>query len=156
MAAAFGVWEVQFPSSRAVYDEDDDEDEELSSSEDDSKSSEFHWKPRNVDQKPVPIHCPLLVLAIGEVATTFVEAHYLSAGSEIVACIASKKENEVDFEKLCSPSKSADTSCLYRLTTRHDDSVLCQCRTPVPQEKAFHWTEKVGMGTNKLHWECKL
>ncbi|KAJ7363691.1 Proteasome assembly chaperone 1 [Desmophyllum pertusum] len=141
MAAAFGVWEIKFPSSRAVYDEDDEEDEEHSS-EDDLRSLHFHRAP-HLDQKPSPTECPLLVLAIGEVATTFVEAHFLSAGSEIVACITSKKTNEVDFEKLCSTYKSADTCCLHRLTTSQDDSVLCQCRTTVPQEKAFHWTEKL-------------
>lgn len=146
MAAGFGVWEVRFPSSRAVYDEDDEEDEEPCTLEDHSGTLNFHWAPHIVkrDQKPTPTECPLLVLAIGEVATTFVEAHYLSAGSEIVACLTSKKENEVNFEKLCSIPKSSDTCCLYRLTTTHDDSaVLCQCRTPVPQDKAFHWTEKV-------------
>lgn len=149
MAAAFGVWEVKFPSSRAVYDEDDEEDEEHSS-EDDLRSLHFHRAP-HLDQKPSPTECPLLVLAIGEVATTFVEAHFLSAGSEIVACITSKKTNEVDFEKLCSTYKSADTCCLHRLTTSQDDSVLCQCRTTVPQEKAFHWTEKVRTPVHELH-----
>lgn len=145
MAAAFGVWEVKFPSSRAVYDEEDDEEEELSTLENESESAEFHWRPWDVDQKPLPSHCSLLVLAIGEVAATFVEAHYLSAGSEIVAYISSKKSDEIDFKKFCSPLKSGETSCLYRLTTQHDDdsAVLCQCPTPVPQEKAFHWTEKL-------------
>lgn len=148
MAAAFGVWEVRFPSSRAVYDEDDEEDEETSTSEDDSRNLHFHWAPHLVksDQKSSPTECPLMVLAIGEVATTFVEAHYLSAGSEIVACLTSKKGNEPKFEKLCTKFKSGDTCCLHRLTTNHDDSVFFQCRTPVPQEKAFHWTEKVRMG----------
>ena len=145
MAAAFGVWEVRFPSSRAVYDDEDEDDEESSTLEDHSRNLQFHWTPHLVkgDQKLPPTECPLLVLAIGEVATTFVEAHFLSAGSEIVACLTSKKENEVHFEKLCSLSKSGDTCCLHRLTTSHDDSVFCQCRTPVNQEKAFHWTEKV-------------
>lgn len=147
MAAAFGVWEVRFPSSRAVYDEDDEEDEEISTSEDDSNNLNFHWAPHlKRDQNSSPTECPLMVLAIGEVATTFVEAHYLSAGSEIVACLTSKKGNEVEFEKLCNKFKSDDTCCLHRLKTNHDDSVFLQCGTPVPQEKAFHWTEKVRMG----------
>lgn len=160
MAAGFGVWEVRFLSSRAVYDEEDEEDEESFTVENHSRSLHFHWAPNLLkgDQKPPPTECPLLVLAIGEVATTFVEAHFLSAGSEIVACLTSKKENEeldvagysavtpeVHFKKLCSLSKSGDTCCLHRLTTSHDDSVLCQCRTTVPHEKAFHWTEKVRM-----------
>ena len=148
MAAGFGVWEVRFPSSRAVYDEDDEEEEEPSALEDHSRTLHFSWAPHivKIDKKPTPTECPLLVLAIGEVATTFVEAHYLSAGSEIVACLTSRKENELNFQKLRSMSKSSDTCCLHRLTTTHDDSaVLCQCRTPVPQDKTFHWTEKVRM-----------
>ena len=151
MAAAFGVWEVKFPSSRAVYDEEDEEDEELSTSENELKISEFHWISRNINQKPSPSHCSLLVLAIGEVGTTFVEAHYLSAGSEIVACISTNKRNEIDFENFCSPSKSDETSRLYRLKTPHDNdsAVLCQCPTPVSQEKAFQWNEKVDMHTIK-------
>lgn len=151
MAAAFGVWELKFPSSRAVYDEEDEEDEELSTSENELKISEFHWISRNINQKPSPTHCSLLVLAIGEVGTTFVEAHYLSAGSEIVACISTNKRNEIDFENLSSPSKSDETSRLYRLKTPHDNdsAVLCQCPTPVSQEKAFQWTEKVDMHTIK-------
>ena len=147
MAAAFGVWEVRFPSSRAVYDEDDEEDEETSTSEDHSKNLDFHWAPHlKRDQNSSPTECALMVLAIGEVATTFVEAHYLSAGSEIVACLTSKKGHELDFEKLCNKFKSGDTCCLHRLKTNRDDSVFFQCRMPVPQEKAFHWTEKVRMG----------
>lgn len=147
MAAAFGVWEVRFPSSRAVYDEDDEEDEETSTSEDDSRNLNFHWAPHlKIDQESPVTECPLMVLAVGEVATTFVEAHYLSAGSEVVACLTSKRGNELEFEKQCNKFKSGDTCFLYRLTTNHDDSVFFQCRTPVPQEKAFHWTEKVCMG----------
>ena len=145
MAAAFGVWEVRFPSSRAVYD-DDDEDEETCTSEDDSRNFHFHWAPHlKRDQKSSPTESPLMVLAIGEVATTFVEAHFLSAGSEILACLTSKKGSELEFDKLCNKFKSGDTCCLHRLTTNHDDSVFFQCRTPVRQEKAFHWTEKVRM-----------
>ena len=154
MAASFGVWEVKFPSSRAVYDEDDEEDNEESSAlEEYSKALTFHWAPKLAEssQAPSPRKCPLLVLALGEVATTFLEAHFLSAGNKIVACITSKKEKETNFEKLCSASKSPDASCLYRLTSGHDESVICQCGTPVPQEKAFHWTEKVGQKCKVTH-----
>ena len=154
MAAAFGVWEVRFPSSRAVYDEDEEEDEETSTSEDHSRNLDFHWAPHlKRDQNSSPTECALMVLAIGEVATTFVEAHYLSTGSEIVACLTSKKGNELDFGKLCNKFKSGDTCCLHRLKTNHDDSVFFQCRMPVPQEKAFHWTEKVRMG-KQLSFVC--
>lgn len=152
MAAAFGVWEVRFPSSRAVYDEEDEEDEETSTSEDDSRNLNFYWAPNpKGDQKSSLTECPLMVLAIGEVATTFVEAHYLSAGSEIVACLTSKKGKEIEFEKLCNKFKSGDTCCLHQLPTNHDDSVFLQCRTPVAQEKAFHWTEKVRMGNSCIN-----
>ena len=146
MAASFGVWEVKFPSSRAVYDDEDDEEEDPSMLEEYSKAIAFHWAPHIVgsSQTPSLSACPLLVLAVGEVATTFLEAHFLTAGSEIVACITSKKDSDINFENLCSTTKSADGSFLYQLTsTGHDESVFCQCRNPVPQEKAFHWTEKV-------------
>ena len=145
MAASFGVWEVKFPSSRAVYDEEEEEDEESFVLEEYSKAFTFQWAPHLVESSQTPSReCPLLVVALGDVATTFIEAHFLAAGNEIMACMTSRKENEINFEKLCSAKKSADTSCLHRLTTSgHEESVLCQCRTPVPQEKAFHWTEKV-------------
>lgn len=144
MAASFGVWEVKFPSSRAVYDEDDEEDDDPSVVEEYSKGLAFHWEPHLTESSQAK--CPLLVLSLGEVATAFLEAHYLSGGNKIVACITSKEENETDFEKLCTGSKSDDTNCLYQLTkSGHDKSVICQCRTPVPQEKAFHWTEKVSL-----------
>ena len=146
MAASFGVWEVKFPSSRAVYDDEDDEDEDPSMLEEYSKSIAFHWAPHIVgsSQTSPTSGCPLLVLAVGEVATTFLEAHFLTAGNEIVACITSKKDSDTNFETLCSAAKSTDDSFLYQLTTiGHDESVICQCRNPVPQEKAFYWTEKV-------------
>lgn len=146
MAASFGVWEVKFPSSRAVYDDEDDEDEDPSMLEEYSKSIVFHWAPHIVgsSQTSPTSGFPLLVLAVGEVATTFLEAHFLTAGNEVVACITSKKDSDTNFETLCSAAKSADGSFLYQLTTTgHDESVICQCRNPVPQEKAFYWTEKV-------------
>lgn len=151
MASSFGVWEVKFPSSRAVYDEDDEDDEDSSLLEDYSKSVSFYWAPHVEEspQTPSPRECRLLVLALGEVATTFLQAHFLTAGSEVVACITSRKDTDTNFEKLSFSSKSADVSVLHRLTTTDlNESAICQCRNPVPQEKAFHWTEKVRQRTS--------
>lgn len=143
--AAFGVWEVKFPSSRAVYDEDDEEDNDESSAlEEYSKNLSFLSAATKNSQKPTVSECPLLIVGLGEVATTFLEAHFLSTGSKIVACITTEEENGIDFEKLSSTSKSPESVCLYQLTTSdQDNSIICQCRTPVPEEKAFHWTEKL-------------
>ncbi|XP_068755553.1 proteasome assembly chaperone 1-like isoform X2 [Montipora capricornis] len=144
MAASFGVWEVRFPSSRAVYDDDEVEDEDPSILEEYSKSIVFHWAPDVSEsfQTSLPRECPLLVLAFGEVAATFLEAHLLKAESKILACISSRKENEPNFENLCAVTKSAANSCLYR-ASGHNEAVICHCRNPVPPERAFHWTEKV-------------
>ncbi|XP_068698409.1 proteasome assembly chaperone 1-like isoform X1 [Montipora foliosa] len=144
MAASFGVWEVRFPSSRAVYDDDEDEDEDPSILEEYSKSIVFHWAPDVSEsfQTSLPRECPLLVLAFGEVAATFLEAHLLKAESKILACISPRKENEPNFENLCVVTKSAANSCLYR-ASGHNEAVICHCRNPVPPERAFHWTEKL-------------
>ena len=143
--AAFGVWEVKFPSSRAVYDEDDEEDNEGSSAlEEYSKKLSFLWAATKNSQELIARECPLLIVGLGEVATTFLEAHFLSTGSKIVACITTEEETGVNFEKLSSASRSPESVCLYQLTTSdQDNSIICQCSTPVPEEKAFHWTEKV-------------
>ena len=149
--AAFGVWEVKFPSSRAVYDEDDEEDNDESSAlEEYSKNLSFLSAATKNSQKPTVSECPLLIVGLGEVATTFLEAHFLSTGSKIVACITTEEENGIDFEKLSSTSKSAQSVCLYQLTTSdQDNSIICQCSAPVPEEKAFHWTEKVREARNE-------
>lgn len=162
MAAGFGVWEVKFPSSRAVYDDDDDEDDDSSILEEYSKSIFFHWAPDIVESShtPSPREYPLLVIAIGKVATTFLEAHVSAEETKVLACLSSKKDNETNFESVCFTTKATGDSPFFRVTSTASDHkdpvVICHCRRPVSPEKAFYWTEKVGKRTrcgrdNKPH-----
>ena len=160
MAAGFGVWEVKFPSSRAVYDDDDDEDDDSSILEEYSKSIFFHWAPDIVEcsHTPSPREYPLLVIAIGEVATTFLEAHVSAEETKVLACLSSKKDTETNFESVCFTTKATGDSPFFRVTAsdHKDPVVICHCRRPVSPEKAFYWTEKVGKRTrcgqdNKPH-----
>ena len=83
-----------------MCDDDKDEDDHSSILEEYSKSVVFHWAPDIVESShpgPSPREYPLLVIAIGEVATTFLEAHVSAEETKVLVCISSKKDNETNF-----------------------------------------------------------
>ena len=140
MAAHFGLWEVNFPSSRAVdFDDDDDE-------EDTERQAEplfFEWSPSM--QKELgdssSFNCSLLIVGVDEVASTFLEAHYLTAPNDTVGLLTAIKV-EGDFATTAKSSHVNKGGVLHRLT-ENPSVVVCLVNGHVPQEKAFSWTEKV-------------
>ena len=96
-------------------------------------------------QREYPLLVTLLVIAIGELAMTFLEAHVSAEETKVLACISSKKDHETDFESVCSTTKATGDSPFFRVTAsdHKEPVVICHRRRPVPPEKALQWTEKV-------------
>lgn len=145
MAASFGLWELKLPSSRAVYDDEDEEDIQATDLVDLLGSPTFHWLPPlmkygngNLTEK---LQCSLLVFGVGEVATSFLKAHFLFAGSEAVGLMTEEKKNG-SVEDLGLEENMNKCFLFYRLKA-NQDTVICQTNMNLPSEKSFNWTCKV-------------
>ncbi|XP_031553110.1 proteasome assembly chaperone 1-like [Actinia tenebrosa] len=145
MAAHFGVWELRFPSSRAV-DEDDDEEDEITEEKERQISPLILWSPKITeslkDCQENVVKCSTLVLGFDKVASTFLEAHFLcGSNSEIIGAV-SRKDNEKDFSSVVKSTNVEKVSFLYRLK-KNDDVIFCKCPSHVEENVAFLWSRKV-------------
>ena len=138
MAADFGLWELKLPSSRAVYDDEDEENEQPVNLEEILSSPSFHWLPsyvKNIESPTENLQCSLLVFGIGEVATSFLQAHLLSTENEAIAQLTENRE-------LAQEENLKKCFLFHRLNTNHD-TIFCQTNMNLAPEKSFNWTRKV-------------
>ena len=155
MAADFGLWELRIPSSRAVYEDEDEEDVQATDLEKVLGSPSFNWLPsfvKSVGNSPANVQCSLLILGVGEVATSFLHAHLLSAGNETIGLIT-EEEKKTNFDDLL-PEENMDKCCLIHRLNASQGTVICQTNMHVPAEKSFNWTCKVSVWKFTHFAEC--
>ncbi|XP_032242471.2 proteasome assembly chaperone 1 isoform X2 [Nematostella vectensis] len=142
MVDAFGLWELNFPCSRV--DDDDDEEEQITKEQEEQLCPQFVFSPQFSKDvgKTEPIECSVLVLGVGEVASTFLEVHFLCGNNSSVAAVISDKKTEKNFEYLVKNLRNKRSSLLHQLT-RNNDVMVCQISSHVEQDKVFYWTQKI-------------
>ncbi|KAK3739009.1 hypothetical protein QZH41_010482 [Actinostola sp. cb2023] len=145
MAAAFGLWELRFPSSRAV-DEDEDEEDEMTPEKEVELTPSWLWSPKIEEDcgksSSNVFECSTLVLGVDKVATTFLDAYLLSGGNSEVVGVVSEKHDNKDFSSALKPNTKEKVCIVHRLT-QNQDTLVCQCLTHVDENIAFFWTKKL-------------
>lgn len=146
MAAGFGIWELNLPSSRAVDLDEEDEDDEVTPEKELEFTPACFWSTKFAkslkDTSSNALDCSTLSLSYGKVPSTFLEAHYLSGNnSEVVGVITEMKEFH-DFESVTGSKHKEKNGLFYRLTD-NEKCMILQCQTHVDERKAVFWTKKV-------------
>jgi proteasome assembly chaperone 1 len=132
------------PLSRAV-DEEEELAEELGDTDSLHPSPVLRWCPgvRPVNKQPVEgLQCSSLIIAIGPVATGFVQVYLLeSQPSEVIGVICSGLFSS-EANSLGQMEPSDKTCFIHRLNDRPD--VLCvQCNVSVHPEQSHLWTQQL-------------
>ncbi|XP_002733652.1 proteasome assembly chaperone 1-like [Saccoglossus kowalevskii] len=140
MATFFGEI-VTFPS-RAVDEEEDDDDVDQVTA---ICQPVLRWCPEirlEISKSPdKTISCKTLIVAVGPVATGFIESYVLSKDDDTLGVVVSGMK-QTDGNSF-SQTMHTDKSCfIYRLR-QHRDIVVCQCNSKVSAEQAFIWTQQV-------------
>jgi hypothetical protein len=137
------MWEVVYPTSRAV---------ELGAEDDEEEKCVF----QNTFTTPVvrlcnelqsedkTVSCKLLVLAFDRIPTTFIEAHFINNKSQIVGVVSS-----ANIKDGCSVTNSlrqtgrSDKTCFIHSTFGSNEVLFCQCKVDVSAESCHNWANEV-------------
>ena len=137
MATFFG--EVVPVFSRAVDEDDDVQDD--NEYQNIPSAAVIRWIPKireQLDDNKL-IKCDVLVIAVGDAGTSFVQTYVLQRESEVIGTICSgMKDNDENTLSQKSPTDKA--SFIYKLT-KTPRVLVCQCTTDVAAEQAFSWVD---------------
>ena len=147
------MWEVVYPTSRAVELDEEDEEEDKHVFDDHlvtplvrlSRSCLLNSFTKD---KHFTASCKLLVFAFGRVATTFVEAHFLNSDTPIVGLVSGgKKETELNSLSQTSPS---DKTCFIHSSIcekggSRKEVLFCQSKIEYPAKCCHDWAKEVGI-----------
>jgi hypothetical protein len=145
MAAEFGLWELKFPSSRAV-DEDEEEEDEITAEKEQQTSPLVLWSQKITESlknsSENVVECSTLVVGFDKVATTFLKAHFLCGENSEVIGVISGKNSHKNFIAVVNSTNTENISFLHRLN-KNQDLIVCQCQSHVDEKIAFLWSKKV-------------
>ena len=141
------MWEVVYPTSRAVELDEEDEEEDRYVF-DSHLTSPVVRLSRFLETKEgsSPFACKLFVIAFGRIATTFIEAHFLNADTQIVGLVAGGKK-ERDLNTLLQTGSSDKTcfihSSIATIGSRQTEVLFCQSKVEYPAECSHGWAKEV-------------
>lgn len=141
------MWEVVYPTSRAVElgEEDEEEDRQMFGSRSASPVVRLS-RCLKTKENSSTVSCKLLVLAFGRIATTFVEAHFLNSDSMIVGVVACGKK-EKDLNSLLQTAPSDKTCFIYSSISaqesRSSEVLFCQSKVEYPAECCHDWAKEI-------------
>lgn len=139
------MWEVVYPSSRAVeLGEEDDEEEKCVFHSNFSTpvvrmSNDLQHGLHGGSNK---VSCKMLVLAFERISTTFIEAHFINNESQIVGLVSSGNTKESCANSL-RQTASSDKTCFINSAIDSNDVLFCQCKVDVSAETCHNWANEV-------------
>lgn len=127
--------EVVFPVSRAVG-EDDDSDEESQRLVNPDLAPVFRWDEKLLNGAK-KLECKCLLIAIGPVATGFVDSLFGPDERETLCNISC---GESDAQSQTVPS---DSSAFVWRRKGRPELALCQCQQPVSSQQTYSWVQQL-------------
>ena len=137
------MWEVVYPTSRAVElgAEDDEEDKCLVQS---NISPPVVCISNDLKNSGKTVKCKLLVMAFERIPTTFIEANFINSESQIVGLVSSGnlKEGCIVMNSLRQTNIS-DKTCFIHSAIGLKEVLFCQCKVDISAEACHSWANEV-------------
>ena len=137
------MWEVVYPTSRAVeLDAEDDEEEKCMVQS--NFTTPIVRLSHELQSDGKTVSCKLLVLAFERISTTFIEAHFLNNESQIVGLVSSGNIKEgCTVTNSLRQTASSDKTCFMHSADGSHEVLFCQCKIDVPPEACHNWANEV-------------
>ena len=139
------MWEVVYPTSRAVELGAEDDEEEKCIFQNHFTTPIVRMS-NELQNKDKTVFCKLLVLAFDRIPTTFIEAHFINNESQIVGLVSSGniKEGDVVANSLQQTAIS-DKTCFIHSANGSNEVLFCQSKVDVPTEACHNWANEVSI-----------
>jgi hypothetical protein len=147
------MWEVVYPTSRAVeLDAEDDEEEKCMVQS--NFTTPIVRLSHELQSDGKTVSCKLLVLAFERISTTFIEAHFLNNESQIVGLVSSGNIKEgCTVTNSLRQTASSDKTCFMHSADGSHEVLFCQCKIDVPPEACHNWANEVCIDANtNINW----
>ena len=137
------MWEVVYPTSRAVELGVEDVEEEKCLFKDSFTTSVVRLS-NELQSEGETVSCKLLVLAFDRIPTTFIEAHFINNKSQIVGVVSS-----ANVKERCPVSNSlrqtarSDKTCFIHSTHGSNEVLFLQCKVDVSVDSCHNWANEV-------------
>lgn len=134
------MWEVVYPTSRAVeLDAEDDEEQQCL-----FESSFINPVVRlsnELQNASKPVSCELLVFALERISTAFVEAHFICGKNATVGLVSGGKlKQSCNIANSLRQTASSDKTCFIYGSK---DVLFCQCKVEVSADACHNWAKEV-------------
>jgi len=129
-----------YPASRAVEDDDDDLADVA-----ECPPAVVRWSADMRTDESSPLPCKSLIIAIGPVATGFLQVYVLdSQPSDVIGSIScSFSDDEVST---FTQTTSSDKTCLIHRMKTQPDLIMVQCNATISPEQSFSWMQQLCTG----------
>lgn len=136
------MWEVVYPSSRAVELGVEDDEEEKCIFQSNFSAPVVRMSNDLQHGGSNKVSCKLLVLAFERISTTFIEAHFINNESQIVGLVSTGNTKEICANSL-RQTASSDRTCFIHSAMGSNEVLFCQCKVDVSAEACHNWAKEV-------------